>query len=435
MEADTHKIRALARMRLRATLLLSLAALLFAVAAALPQSLWVRLVKAASEAAMVGGLADWFAVVALFRHPLGLPIPHTAIVPSNKDRIAASLAEFIQHKFLNQNTLVELIERSNPAALLGRWLAAPGNAELLGRQAMGLLRGWLNLVDDREIHALMADALRTAVSKVDPSRSLGSLLDLLTRDNRQQQLLDPLLGLVIDKLRDPALRQSIAERVADWLRTEHGWLQKVLPTEWVGERTAEFGAEIVERMLQQVVDSPEHELRHEFNSAVLGLVQRLKRDPEFIAKGLELRDAMLASPALADYTRQLWDRLRDWLAAELSATEIDEDSALQSRFEQMGRWLGRRLEDDAALRAAINALAQRLARHSAPGLADFVAEHIRKTVRNWDADELSRTVELNIGADLQSIRISGTLVGACIGLLLFVVSNPGEIGRALFGGG
>lgn len=417
----------LARRQRRATGCLVAAAGVFGLTLVLPPQLGVRWLQAGAEAAMVGGLADWFAVVALFRRPLGLPIPHTAIVPTHKDRIADALAGFVQDKFLHPEQVLELVRRGDPAGHLARWLATPGHAQALGRQALVLLRGWLHLVDDPHLRGLALQGLQRALAKVDLGHTLGATLDLLTHGQRHQQLLDAALRQALGLLQRPALRQAIAEKVVAWLRDEHTWAQKLLPTEWLGERAAQVTADIVERFLQEVADSPAHELRDAFDATVQQLVARLKHDPALAAQGQALVQQLLQHPALRDYVAQLWQALGAWLAGEAA----QDDSALQARVARLGTWLGERLDQDPALRASVNGLAERIAQQLAPEVGVFAAAHIRKTMGRWDAQQLSRQVELHIGPDLQWIRISGTVVGGVIGLLLFAISHAGEVWRAL----
>lgn len=406
---------------------LASAMVVFIVTLFMPPTFAVRLIKAGAEAAMVGGLADWFAVVALFRHPLGLRIPHTAIIPQSKDRIADNLADFVREKFLNPQVLTELIQRSDPAHRFSTWLAEPSNARRVGRHTADLVSGWLDLVDDRRIQTFIGDAARTVLGKLDFSQALGSVLEMLTHGGRHQQILDTALDYLAEKLREPELRGKVAVRVVNWLKEEHKLKQLLLPTDWIGDQAAEAASAGLNRFLDEVANSPAHELREAFDQALKTLVTKLKTDEEFRHKGEEIKAYVQNNPELTEYARSLWAALRDWLSNDLETNS----SELQQRVERMGLWLGQKLEEDEELRTSINDHMQSLANDAAPQFADFLTGHISDTVRKWDAQDMSRQIELSIGPDLQYIRISGTAVGCVIGVLLFLVSHPGDIIRFL----
>ena len=423
VKLNRDKEAELRRMQYLALGCLALAMVVFIATLFMPSTFATRLIKAGAEAAMVGGLADWFAVVALFRHPLGLRIPHTAIIPQSKNRIATNLADFVREKFLNPQVLTELIQRSDPAQRFASWLSTPSNARRVGRHAANLMGNWLDLVDDKRIQAFISDATKAVVGKLDFSQALGSVLEMLTKGGRHQQLLDAALGFVAEKLRDPALREKIAQRVVNWLKSEHKWKQMLLPTEWIGDQAAEAASSGLNRFLDEVANSHTHELRETFDLALKKLVRNLKTNEEFRRKGEEIKEYIQSNPELANYTRSLWQALRDWLSNDLESSS----SQLQQQIERMGLWLGQKLAEDQELRTSINEHMQALASGAAPQFADFLTGHISDTVRKWDAQDMSRQIELSIGPDLQYIRISGTAVGCVIGILLFLVSHVGEI--------
>ncbi|HWK71849.1 MAG TPA: DUF445 domain-containing protein [Burkholderiaceae bacterium] len=403
--------------------ILVLALLIFITTIFLPPTFWVRLIKAGAEAAMVGGLADWFAVVALFRRPLGLPIPHTAIIPRSKDRIADNLAEFVREKFLRPDALAELIRSSDPAQRFTSWLNDSQNTRRLSRHTTNLVSGWLDLVDDRRIQAFIGDAVRTALGKMDLSQSMGSVLQMLTHGGRHQQLLDSAIERIIDLARQPMVRQQIAKRVVDWLKAEHSIAQMVLPTEWLGDKAAEVAGQSLEQFLQEVANNPKHELRDAFDRALTKLALSLKTDNTLRAKGEEIKSYIQNNPELANYGRDLWTSLREWLSQDLEQGQ----SQIQQHAEKMAQWFGEKLANDVELRDSLNDHMESLAQDAAPHFADFLTRHIGDTVRKWDGQDMSHQIELSIGPDLQRIRVSGTLVGFMIGLLLFLASNFSEI--------
>ncbi|KVH78514.1 hypothetical protein WJ41_03785 [Burkholderia ubonensis] len=407
------------RSKRRALSLLLVAVAVFVTTIFLPRGIWIDGIKAVAEAAMVGALADWFAVVALFRR---VPIPfvsrHTEIIPQNKDKIADNLAVFVREKFLGPDALAAQIRQHDPAQKLGAWLGEPANTDALGSYATKLMSFALDMTDDARIQSFVHDAFRALVDKVDLSQSAGAILDTLTKDGRHQALLDDAIGQVTNLLDQPENRAVIAAYIVDWLKSQYPTVEKILPTNWLGENGAELIANAVNRVLEQVAADPEHELRQRFDATVVKLVERLKYDPVFIEKGEEIKRYIRDGDAFNTYLKDLWDQLRAWLKADLARA----DSTLHRQAATLGGWLGARLAESPALRASLNEHVEKAVYEMAPDFADFLMRHIRDTVRNWDAREMSRQIELNIGKDLQYIRINGTLVGGLIGLGLYLVS-------------
>ena len=377
-------------------------------------------VKAMAEAAMVGALADWFAVVALFRRPLGLPIPHTAVIPRNKDRIGVNLAAFVRDRFLDPPSLVALLRRHDPALRLAQWLGDAGNAGLLGQQAARLLSAALDTVQDAQMERFIRKAARALIGRVDLSGTLATVLGALTHNGRHQALLDDALGRLIVVLQEEDTRHLIATTIVQWLKKEHPLKEKMLPTDWLGDKGSAMIANALEALLADVAQNPQHQLREQFDAAVQRMVLRLQTDPGWARKGEEIRR----------YVQDLWQGMRAALQRDLA----DEHSAVARNVHAMGAWLGRSLAGDAALRQSLNQRLESWVQGLAPDVAQFAAQHIQDTVQRWDAQELSELIELNIGKDLQYIRINGTVVGGLIGLVLFGVSHAGEIWRAVMSG-
>ncbi|UVS87486.1 DUF445 family protein [Burkholderia glumae] len=380
---------------------------------------WVGGVKAVAEAAMVGALADWFAVAALFRRvPIPIVSRHTEIVPRNQARIADNLAQFVHDRFLDPASIVALMRRHDPAERLAQWLVEPANTALLGGYVGRLASLALDLVDDARVRGFIRDALRAALDRLDLSRSAGAILETLTRDGRHQQLLDDGIAQLMALLREPDKRAAIAAYIVDWLKDRYPKMERVMPTAWISESGAELIANIVTRVLVQIGEDPDHQLRRSFDAAAERLVERLKTDPRFLEKGEELNRYLRDGEAFTGYVAELWAQLRDWLKADLAR----QDSLLHRQAAALGGWLGERLAASPALRASMNEHVEKAAAELAPEFAAFLTRHIGDTVRNWDPAEMSRQVELNIGRDLQSIRINGTVVGGLIGLALYLVT-------------
>ncbi|MBP0590929.1 DUF445 family protein [Paraburkholderia sp. LEh10] len=410
----------LKRAKQRATLLLLIATGVFVATAFMQRGMWVDGVKAIAEAAMVGALADWFAVVALFRR---VPIPgvaaHTAIIPQNKHKIADNLALFVREKFLDESSIIGLIRKHDPAHSITNWLCVEANTQRLGDYVLKLTGGVLELLDDARIQTFIKDALDAMLDRIDLSKTTGAILDTLTRDGRHQQLLDEGIEHLMTLLREPGVRAFIAEQIVDWFKREYPTIEKYMPSDWLGERGANIVADTVNNMLLRVSEDPGHKLRQKFDDAAGRLIVKLKSDPAFLQKGEEIKRYLKDSENLALYVKDLWGQLRAWLRVDLQRR----DSVLRAKVAAMGQWVGRELAQDEALRRSLNDHMEEAARAMAPDFAGYLTRHISDTVKNWDSREMSEQIELNIGKDLQYIRINGTLVGGCIGLLLYASSQ------------
>lgn len=410
----------LKRMKRLALLLLLLAVATFVVTLFLPPGFWVSGVKAIAEAAMVGALADWFAVVALFRR---VPVPfisrHTAIIPRNKDRIGENLGRFVQEKFLDTDSLLNLIRRHDPSNLLAQWLNAPGNADRVGRHLLQVMRGFLDLTDDARIQTFMRRAVHRAIDKVDLTQTSAMVLESLTKNNRHQALLDAAIEQLLKLLHKPSTREFIAMQLVRWLKREHPIKAKMLPTEWLGEHSAELVANAVDSLLDDVALDQGHELRLGFNRAVDKLIVKLQTDPEMAERAEEIKGWLKEDASFNRYIGELWNDMRNWLKTDLSS----DDSRVQEKVRGAALWLGETLAADPALRDSMNQHLEQAARSVAPEFASFLTRHISDTVKSWDARDMSQQIELNIGKDLQFIRINGTLVGGTIGLILYLLSQ------------
>lgn len=409
----------LKRIKGKALLLLLAAMCVFVTMAFLPKNLWVDGLKAISEAAMVGALADWFAVVALFKR---VPIPfistHTNIIPNNRDKIGDNLAIFVQEKFLDVSSIVELIRKHDPAQMVTDWLTAPANTDLLGSYVVKMVSSILDLTDDTRIQIFMKDALRAVLAKVDLSKSMGAILDTLTKDGRHQELLDTGIAQFVALLRAPASRDFIAKHIGDWLKRDHPMKEKILPTGWLGENGAELIANALDKILMQVSEDPTHQLRSDFDDAVKRLIDRLKADPAFLEKGEEIKRYVRDDEIINVYIKDMWGQLRAWLKQDV----VRGDSDMHAKVVAMGKWVGRELAQNVELRQSLNEHMEDAARAMAPDFAQFLKRHISDTVKKWDPLEMSRQIELNIGKDLQFIRINGTIVGGFIGFVLYLSS-------------
>jgi uncharacterized membrane-anchored protein YjiN (DUF445 family) len=400
----------------------------FIATSVLERGLWLNGLKAVAEAAMVGALADWFAVRALFRRvPLPLIGRHTAIIARNKDRIGEQLARFVRDKFLDPDSLAALLRRHDLVERLAQWLVLPANAQLLGQQVTRMAAAALEMLQDRQVEHLIHKAVRTLIGQIDLSRTLATVLGALTHNGRHQALLSDALTHVIAALQNEETRTWMARTIVLWAKKEHPYTEKILPTDWLGNKSAALMAQALENLLADVASNPEHALRARFDGAVHSLIERLQTDPDWARKAEEVRHYLQTDATLGGYVQELWRGMRAALLRDLT----DEDSAVARNVRAMGQWLGQSLVRDAPLRHALNERLQDWVRGLAPDVSQFVAQHIQDTVQRWDAQEMADLVELNIGKDLHYIRINGTLVGGLIGLVLFLVSHAGEVLRAL----
>jgi uncharacterized membrane-anchored protein YjiN (DUF445 family) len=396
------------------------AAILFLVSLFLPPNWWSGLLKAFAEAAMIGALADWFAVVALFRR---IPIPiisrHTEIIPANKARIADNLAAFVHEKFLDTDSIVGLIRRHDPARRVADWLVQPENTQLLGNYLVRMA-GWaLDFIEDAAVQKFIRRAVHTMVQQVDLSKTGGTLLESLTRGGRHQELLNEGIEQFAKLLANEETQAVISQGIVDWLREEYAFMERMLPSEMIGKKGADLTVRMASGILNRVSEDMEHPLRQRFDDFTRAFIERLKVDPEFIAKGEEIKRHLVGDETLNGYIGSLWTDLKAWIKQDLE----DADSVLRGRIVATGAWVGRMLADDPQLRASLNDNLELAARGAAPELAGFLTRHIADTVKHWDSGEMSEQVELNIGKDLQYIRINGTIVGGLIGVLLYLFST------------
>jgi uncharacterized membrane-anchored protein YjiN (DUF445 family) len=396
------------------------AASLFVLTLVLPQNWWTGLLRAFSEAAMVGALADWFAVRALFK-PVPIPFVsrHTNIIPKNKARIADNLALFVREKFLDTDSIVGLIRRHDPVQKVADWLALPANTELLGGYLVRAGSWMLDFIDDERVQGFISRAVHGMVRSVDLSKSAGQVLESLTRGGRHQELLDEGIRQLARLLANPETQDTIANGIVEWLKEEYAFIERMLPSELIGRKGADIAVRLASGILNKVAADPAHPLRRRFDDYVAEFIERLKADPEFLAKAEDIKRYLLEDATMNAYLRSLWDELKAWLKRDLDSG----DSSLRKRIVAMGAWVGKVLVEDPQLRQSLHENLESAARGAAPEFAGFLTRHIADTVKHWDDDEMSQQIELNIGKDLQYIRINGTIVGGMIGVLLYLASQ------------
>lgn len=376
-------------------------------------------VAAFSEAAMIGALADWFAVVALFRHPLGIPIPHTAIIPGKKEAIADSLAEFIRDKFLATDALIAKLKNLDPARRLSAYLLAEGNADSVARGFSRVLADSLDFVDDDRVRKILREALHDRVAKADLSSCSAVVLEFLRKDNRHQAVLDEALKRLALWSSRPESRHKIAAAVGNWCEKEYPLLMKFIPNR--EQFLAGAGEKIAGRInefIQRVNVDPDHELRRGFNDTVDEFITRLRGDEPLRTRVEEIKLELLSNPRLAEYLHGLWNELKTWVRDDLGR----QPSKIRVRLCECARGLGNSLAGSEDLKDSVNEHLEAMVKRYADGLRVGFARHISGTIKQWEDKEFVNEIELSIGSDLQFIRMNGTLVGGLIGLIIHGVT-------------
>lgn len=373
----------------------------------LPHPAW-GFVKAFAEAAMVGGVADWFAVTALFRHPLHLPIPHTAIIPRNKDRIGDTLAGFLRSNFLTPRVVARRMQRLDVAAAAGRFLAQPPESGRIREGASRLIADVLESLDQDRLGGMIKGAIANRLRQAEVAPILGRSLAAAISEERHIPLLDSLVawaGRMLDA-NEELIRRMVHER-ANWMLRFAGLDAKLADAIVDGLRKLSF----------EMTLDPEHPVRLKAEEGLAALADKLQHDPETQAKVEAWKREMIANPAVTDWLGSLWEASR----ASLLRAARDPDRAMAGRFGEALRSLGATLQSDPRLAQTINSFARRAAAGTVAAYGDQIVTLVSATVRSWDATTVSNRLEAAVGKDLQYIRINGTVVGGLVGLAIHAV--------------
>jgi uncharacterized membrane-anchored protein YjiN (DUF445 family) len=400
--------RTLRRTRWTATGLLALAAAVFLGVSAVPHpGFWLALVRAGAEAALVGGLADWFAVTALFRHPLGLPFPRTAIIPANKDRIGEGLGAFVERNFLAPEILAARLKALAPVWHGALWLARPAHAGRVAGWIADSLPPLIHSLEDRELREFVARSFEAQIREIELAPALGRLLALLTRSGQYDALFDR--GLDAAQTALAANADHVDAMVAARSRW---WIPKTVDRRIAGQILS--GIEDVLGELRR----PESEARGRFRAAVETLAADLVHSPELSARVAEMKDRLLAQDEVQAWLAAIWDELRRIVLADLAAENSRTRAALKTALTSFGRTLAA----DRVMQARIHAALEHVALAVVPWRGQ-IAALIAEVVKGWDATTVTERLELVLGSDLQYIRMNGTLVGACVGCLLYLIAH------------
>ncbi|MFD4250603.1 DUF445 domain-containing protein [Amycolatopsis thermoflava] len=406
------KRRALRRMKLVALAFLLGATVIFllttwAQSAGWPG--WVGYVRAAAEAGMVGALADWFAVTALFRRPLGLPIPHTAIIPSKKNMIGSSLGEFVGTNFLSEQVVRDKLQRVQVSRRFGEWLAKPENAERVTSELATVVRGVVTVLKDEDVQAVMEQAVVRRVVEQPWGPPLGKLLEQVFADGAHYKLVD-----------------LMCDRAYEWVRDNHATVLRV-----VSDRAPSWSPKFVDAMLADKVygevlsfawavkTDVNHPMRLALDKFLGEFAQDLQNDAETMARAEQVKQQILDHPDVQKLIGSAWSTAKGML---LNAAE-DPSSELRRRVREGLRNLGGRLVSDEGLGGKVDGWVQGAAAYVVRNYSTEITTIITDTVERWDAEETSWKVELQVGRDLQFIRINGTVVGALAGLVIYTVAQ------------
>jgi uncharacterized membrane-anchored protein YjiN (DUF445 family) len=397
-------------MKLIAGGLLVLAAIVYIVARAVGhgKGAW-GYVEAAAEASMVGGLADWFAVTALFRYPLGLRIPHTAIIPNKKDQIGEGLADFVQEYFLTSEIIEERVAAAHVPQRLGEWLAVPDHAERVAEELSAAVSGLAATLQDNELRDAVAGFADKRLRELDAAPLLARLLDAVCDSGQHQTVLTAALrGLMkfLDENRG-LFRRRVAEESPDWV------------PDWVDERVFNKGFSALQSFLADVSLDSQHDVRIAFDKQLRGLADRLRNDPEQIAKIERAKAELLDHPQVREWLNTLWLHGKSLVVNGAA----DPSSDLRRGVERLVVRAGEALRDDVAVAARVELALQRVAGHVVSMYGKDLTAVITATIERWDTAETSRRLELQVGRDLQFIRINGTVVGSLAGLLIYTLTQ------------
>jgi uncharacterized membrane-anchored protein YjiN (DUF445 family) len=405
-QEDSKKEQGLAKMKRNAGILLVMAVVLFVVANVYK----IDWLKSFSEAAMVGGIADWFAVVALFRHPLGIPIPHTALIPSNKDKIGENLGNFVSDEFLTREKLELKIEQFNVAVKASDWLIDKKNANTVAILIIeNVIPGLLKTIDDEEVQRFIQTQFSGKLSKVNFAEWIALGLESLTKSDKQEELVTNVLKTLIVELQNN--KHLIEEKV----KSSTPFLSFGLADKKITEG--------IFNGLYDFLDQASHQdsiIRKKVNNYVVDFIIELKESPEMQQKVNDLVLGFANKKEVQDYISGIWLEIKTAIANDLNQKEA---SIIKNSIANMIQSFGKGIQADQLMMDKINNFIKNDVMSVLINNKKMIGELISSTVKSWDTDEVSKKLELEIGSDLQYIRINGTLVGGLVGLLIYAVEH------------
>jgi uncharacterized membrane-anchored protein YjiN (DUF445 family) len=365
-------------------------------------------VKAFAEAAMVGGLADWFAVTALFRHPLGLPIPHTAIIPRNKDRIGEALASFVRDNFLTPSVVARRMRNLDVAGAVGRFLASPPAEGRMREGASRLIADLLESLDQERLGGMVKSAVASRLRALEIAPLLGKALETAIGDDRHIPIMDGMVtwvGRTLDANED-MIRAMVHQRA-----------NLIMRLSGLDERLATGIIDGLRKLTIDMAVDPDHPLREKAEEGLAALAWDMQHDPDMRARVEDWKNEIIANKAVTDWVGGLWENSR----AGLLKAARDPDAVMAGKFGEALKQLGETLQQDARLNKAINQFARRAVVGVVASYGSGIVTLVSETVRGWDARTVTDRLENAVGRDLQYIRINGTLVGGLVGLLIHTI--------------
>jgi len=412
-KADAERRVALRRMKLVALSFLIGASVVFLACrwaqAHTNLGVWVGYVGAAAEAGMVGALADWFAVTALFKHPLGLPIPHTAIIKRKKDQLGEGLGTFVRENFLSPSVVETKLRDAQIPSRLGKWLSEPTHAERVATEAATVLRVLVELLRDDDVQQVIDRMIVRRIAEPQWGPPVGRVLGTLLAENRQE-----------------ALIQLLADRAFHWSLNAGEVIQRVVERDspsWSPRFIDHLVGDRIHRELMDFTDkvrrNPDHELRRSATRFLFEFADDLQHDPETIARAEAVKEQLMARDEIANAAATAWTTLKRLVLEGVD----DPSSTLRTRIADTVVRIGESLRDDADLRDKVDNWIVRAAQHLVSEYGVEITAIITDTIERWDAEEASRRIELHVGRDLQFIRINGTVVGALAGLAIYAVAQ------------
>ncbi|HEX3505249.1 MAG TPA: DUF445 domain-containing protein [Xanthobacteraceae bacterium] len=401
--------RGLRRMRTVATLLLlAMTAIFIATTVIKLDWPWIPYLRAFAEAGMVGACADWFAVVALFRRPLGLPIPHTGIIPANKERIGAALGRFMTNNFLTAPVLGERLERVDVVGAVAQWLDNPQNAQALGAYLAEQLPRFVESLPIPRIGETVGRLAQQALATIPAAPAASKLLAIVWAQGEAQALIAQAIELGQSYLADNKdyFSDKIAARSSSWIPK---WVDRIIADK------------VMNGVLSTLTEmrEPTHPWRVELHNGIQRLIAQLAADPQMYARGEVFKSELLANPLFIEQAKTLWSELESGLQWGVPAHAPAIARAVEQSLHSVGHWL----HEDPARRDNINRRIRAVALHMLLAYRFEIGGYIERVVRNWDSTTLVERLELQVGKDLQFIRINGTLVGGLVGVLIFIISK------------
>ncbi len=370
---------------------------------------WVGYVAAAAEAGMVGALADWFAVTALFRHPLGIPIPHTAIIKRKKDQLGEGLGTFVRENFLSADVVETKLRDAQIASRLGKWMCDPGHATRVATEAATVLRVFVELLRDEDVQQVLDRMIVRRIAEPQWGPPVGRVLETLLNEGRQE-----------------ALIQLLADRAFQWSLNAGETIHRVVLRDspsWSPRFVDELVGDRIHRELMDFTDkvrrNPDHELRRSATRFLFEFADDLQHDDPTIARAEAVKQQIMARDEVANAAESAWRAAKKIILDSVD----DPSSALRMRIADSVVRIGESLRDDAELRDKVDNWIVRAAQHLVSEYGVEITAIITETIERWDAEEASRRIELHVGRDLQFIRINGTVVGALAGLVIYTVAQ------------